>query len=237
MTDLPRRLAAEALGTGLLVCAVVGSGIMADRLTDDVAVALLANTLATAAALFVLITVLGPVSAQFNPAVTLVLRLRGEMDTREAALIVAVQIGGGLAGTMLAHAMFSQPLLQVSSTLRSGWSHGLAEVVATCGLILTIFGALRVAGSSVAASVAAYIASAYWFTASTSFANPAVSIARAFTDSFSGIAPASLPQFIAAQLCGAMVGALLARWLFTEPARSKIVTPDGRADSAGRTSR
>jgi glycerol uptake facilitator-like aquaporin len=223
------------LGTGLLVCAVVGSGIMADRLTDDVALALLANTLATAAALFVLITVLGPVSAQFNPAVTLVLRLRGELGTREAALIAAVQVGGGVAGTMLAHAMFSEPLVQLSSTLRSGWSQGLAEMVATFGLILAILGSIRAQGAPVAASVSAYIAAAYWFTASTSFANPAVSLARAFTDSFSGIAPSSLPQVIAAQLAGAVIGAWVAGWLFDD--RRTTVRPDGRADAAARTMR
>jgi glycerol uptake facilitator-like aquaporin len=214
MSDLARRLAAEGFGTGVLVCAVIGSGIMADRLTDDTALALLANTAATAAVLYVLITVLGPVSAQFNPVVTLVLRLRGEVQTAEALRLAAAQVAGGLAGMLLAHAMFGQSLLQVSGTVRDGWSQALAEVVATFGLIVAIFGALRAPGSPVAAVVAAYIASAYWFTASTSFANPAVALARTFTDTFSGIAPQSLPAFLVAQVIGALAGGAFAGWMF-----------------------
>jgi glycerol uptake facilitator-like aquaporin len=214
MSDLARRLVAEGFGTGVLVCAVIGSGIMAERLTDDVALALLANTAATAAVLYVLITVLGTLSAQFNPVVTLVLRLRGEVPTGEALGLVAVQIAGGLAGMLLAHAMFGLPLAQVSTTVREGWSQGLSEAVATFGLIVAIFGALRARGAPVAGVVAAYIASAYWFTASTSFANPAVALARTFTDTFSGIAPESLPQFLVAQVAGALLGGLFAGWLF-----------------------
>jgi glycerol uptake facilitator-like aquaporin len=214
MTTAIRRLVAEAFGTGMLVCTVIGSGIMAERLTDDIALALIANTAATAAMLYVLITVLGPVSAQFNPAVTLVLRLRGEVGTREGILLVLVQMAGGLAGMLCAHAMFSLPLGQLSSTTRDGWSQGLSEVVATFGLIVVIFGALRAPGAPVANSVACYIAAAYWFTASTSFANPAVAVARMFTDTFSGIAPQSVPQFLAAQAIGAVAGMTLAGWLF-----------------------
>lgn len=214
MSDRARRLVAEGFGTGVLVCAVIGSGIMAERRTDDVALALLANTAATAAALYVLITVLGAVSAQFNPVVTLVLRLRGEVPTGEALGLVAVQVAGGLAGMLLAHAMFGLPLARVSSTVREGWSQGLSEAVATFGLIVAIFGALRAPGAPVAWVVAAYIASAYWFTASTSFANPAVALARTFTDTFSGIAPESLPVFVAAQVVGALAGGVFAGWLF-----------------------
>lgn len=214
MTVAVRRLVAEAFGTGVLACAVIGSGIMADRLTDDVALALLANTAATAAVLYVLITVLGEVSAQFNPVVTLVLRLRGALTTGEALGLGAAQVAGGLAGMLLAHAMFAMPLWQVSGTARDGGAQLLAEVVATFGLIVAIFGALRLEGAPVAPVVAAYIASAYWFTASTSFANPAVAIARTFTDSFAGIAPASLPGFVAAQTIGAVAGCAFAAWLF-----------------------
>ncbi|MCF1707647.1 aquaporin family protein [Tabrizicola sp. J26] len=212
---LPQRLAAEALGTGLLVAAVIGSGIMADRLTDDVALALLANTIATAAALFALITAFGPVSgAQFNPAVTLVFLIKGGMTRNEAAARVAVQVLGGLCGTLLAHAMFSLPLWQAAGTIRSGTAQCLAEGVATFGLVLSILGAQRAPGSAVAATVALYIAAAYWFTSSTSFANPAVTLARAFSDSFAGIRPADVPAFILAQLAGAVLAAGLAGWLF-----------------------
>ncbi|MDP3262121.1 MAG: MIP/aquaporin family protein [Tabrizicola sp.] len=209
-----RRLVAEALGTGLLVTAVVGSGIMADRLTADVALALLANTIATAAALLVLITIFAPVSgAHFNPAVTLVFGLRGEIAPMLAAAFVAAQIIGGVAGSLLAHAMFELPVLQVSTTLRSGTGQWIAEGVATFGLLLTILGAIH-ARANVALMVAAYIAAAYWFTASTSFANPAVALARAFSDTFAGIRPVDLPGFWLAQIAGALLAAGLARWLF-----------------------
>jgi glycerol uptake facilitator-like aquaporin len=209
-----QRLVAEALGTGLLVAAVVGSGIMADRLTDDVALALLCNAVATGAALVVLITVVGPVSgAQFNPVVTLVMRMRGALDTGMALGYVAAQVAGGVAGTLLAHAMFDLPLLQVSHTVRTGTGQWIAEAVAAFGLIVTILGTIA-ARASVAVSVGLYITAAYWFTASTSFANPAVTLARALTDTFAGIRPADLPGFIVAQIVGALLAAGLAAWLF-----------------------
>ncbi|WP_431297936.1 aquaporin [Tabrizicola sp. BL-A-41-H6] len=209
-----RRLVAEALGTGLLVTAVVGSGIMADRLTADVALALLANTIATAAALLVLITIFAPVSgAHFNPAVTLVFAVRREVAPILALGFVAAQITGGVAGTLLAHAMFDLPIWQLSTTPRSGTGQWIAEGVATFGLVLTILGAIH-ARANVALMVAAYIAAAYWFTASTSFANPAVSLARAFTETFAGIRPVDLPAFWLAQIAGASVAAALAGWLF-----------------------
>lgn len=209
-----RRIVAEALGTGLLVAAVVGSGIMADQLTNDVALALLANTLATGAALLVLITIFAPVSgAQFNPAVTLVFALRGEMAPTLALAFVLAQVVGGLAGTFLAHGMFELPVWQVSTTVRTGTGQWTAEGVATFGLLLTILGAIH-ARANVALMVAAYISAAYWFTASTSFANPAVALARAFTDTFAGIRPLDLPGFWLAQIAGALVAAGLAKWLF-----------------------
>ncbi len=209
-----RTLTAEALGTGLLVAAVVGSGIMADRLTGDVALALLANTAATAAALFMLITCLGPVSgAHFNPVVTLCFALRGQISPALAVGYALLQIGGGISGTWAAHAMFDLPVWQIASTTRTGPGQWMAEAIATFGLILAIFGAIH-ARANVAATVACYIAAAYWFTASTSFANPAVTLARALSDSFAGISPASVPGFLLAQVVGALVGLALARWLF-----------------------
>ena len=211
---LPRRLVAEALGTGLLVCAVVGSGIMAETLTDDTALALLANTIATGAILVVLIATLGPVSgAHFNPAVTLAFALRREAPPGEAALYIAVQVLGGIAGALLAHAMFEQPIFQTSLRVRTGPAQWLSEGVATFGLLLTIFAGLRADPRSVPWLVGLYITAAYWFTASTSFANPAVAIARSFSDTFAGIRPADLPAFIAAQVLGALLATALARWL------------------------
>lgn len=215
-----RRITAEALATGFLVMAVVGSGIMADRLTPDTALALLANTIATGAALYVLISVFGPVSgAQMNPAVTLVFALRGEIAPGLALAYVLAQGAGGVAGTLLAHAMFELPLLQISQTVRSGAGQGLAEAVATFGLVLVVLGALR-GGAQVATVVACYITAAYWFTASTSFANPAVALARAFTDTFAGIRPADLPMFWAAQGAGALLAALVAGWFWPRGAKS-----------------
>lgn len=215
-----RRVAAEALATGFLVMAVVGSGIMADRLTPDTGLALLANTIATGAALYVLISVFGPVSgAQMNPAVTLVFALRGEIAPGLALAYMLAQGAGGVAGTLLAHAMFELPLLQISQTVRSGAGQGLAEAVATFGLVLAVLGALR-GGAQVAAVVACYITAAYWFTASTSFANPAVALARAFTDTFAGIRPADLPLFWAAQGAGALLAAALAAWFWPRGAKS-----------------
>lgn len=218
MPDHARSLVAEGVGTALLVAAVVGSGIMADRLTDDVALALLANALATGAALVVLITIFAPVSgAQFNPVVTLVMALRGSVGVGLAVGFVAVQIAGGVAGTILAHAMFDLPLWQTATTARTGSAQWLAEFVATAGLILTILGALA-ARAPVAPIVAGWIVAAYWFTASTSFANPAVTLARALTDTFAGIRPADAAPFVAAQVVGALAGAGLGAWLFRRPA-------------------
>ena len=198
-------LIAEFLGTLLLVTAVVGSGIMAQQLTQDVALALLANTIATGAALYVLISILGPISgAHFNPVVTLVFAVRNEIAVPLALGFVAAQIAGGALGTILAHAMFDQALVQVSSNVRAGLSQGLSEVVATFGLVLTILLSVRFK-NNVAIAVGLYIAAAYWFTASTSFANPAVAIARTLTDTFSGIRPLDAPRFIACQILGALL--------------------------------
>lgn len=211
-----RKLVAEALGTGLLVTAVVGSGIMADALTEDVALALLANTIATGAALLMLITIFAPVSgAQFNPIVTLVFALRREIAPAMALAYVAAQCAGGIAGSWLAHAMFELPILQISTHVRSGGGQWMAEAVAAFGLILAILGAIH-ARANVAAVVAAYITSAYWFTASTSFANPAVALARAFTDTFAGIRPADLAGFWMAEVVGALLALALAGWLFAD---------------------
>ena len=213
--DLPRRLVAEALGTGLLVAAVVGSGIMAERLTDDVALALLGNTLATGAMLVVLISMLGPISgAQFNPVVTLAALLSRQIGAGVALAYVTVQILGGALGTMVAHAMFEAPLLAWSSHIRTGGGQWLAEGVATAGLLLTIAAGMRFAKASVPWLVGLYITGAYWFTASTSFANPAVTLARTLTDSFSGIRPMDAPGFIVAQIVGALLASVLAGWLF-----------------------
>jgi glycerol uptake facilitator-like aquaporin len=212
--DLPRRLAAEALGTAMLVATVIGSGIMAESLTKDVALALLGNTLPTGAILVVLITILGPISgAQFNPAVTLVFALKRELPVGDALLYVAAQIAGGIIGTMVAHLMFALPLLDVSLKMRTGGAQWFAEGVAAFGLIATILAGLRFQRNAVPWLVGLYITAAYWFTASTSFANPAVAIARCFTNSFSGIRPLDLPGFIIAEICGAVVGLVLMSWL------------------------
>jgi glycerol uptake facilitator-like aquaporin len=215
-----RSLAAEGLGTAFLLAAIVGSGIMAERLADgNVALALLCNALATGAMLVMLITIFAPLSgAHFNPAVTLAMAVRREIAPGAALAYVAVQIGGAILGTWLAHAMFDQAVLQLSTTGRNGMALCLAEGVATFGLILIILGALRYRPEMIAASVGLYIFAAYWFTASTSFANPAVTIARALTDSFAGIAPQDAPGFIAAQIAGALLATALAPWLFASPA-------------------
>jgi glycerol uptake facilitator-like aquaporin len=212
--DLPRRLAAEALGTALLVATVVGSGIMAESLTKDVALALLGNTLPTGAILVVLITILGPISgAHFNPAVSLIFALRRELTPRDALSYTAAQVAGGVVGTVLAHAMFALPLLEASMKARTGDAQWLAEGVAAFGLIATILAGLRFERASVPWLVGLYITAAYWFTSSTSFANPAVAIARSMTNSFSGIRPTDLPGFIAAELCGALAALALMSWL------------------------
>ena len=208
-------LAAEALGTLLLVATVVGSGIMAERLADgNDAVALLGNTLATGAILYVLITALGPVSgAHFNPAVSAIFALRREIAPVTALAFVAMQVAGGIGGTLLAHAMFAEPLIQFSTHARTGAAQWLSEGVATFALIFTILATLRARPEAVPLAVALVITAGYWFTASTSFANPAVTIARSLTDSFSGIAPRDAAPFIAAQFAGALIGWLIADWL------------------------
>ena len=220
--DLRRRLAAEALGTAILVATVVGSGIMATKLTKDVGLALLGNTLPTGAILVVLILILGPVSgAHFNPAVSLVMAQRARLPWRDVGPYVAAQVIGGIGGSLLAHLMFDLPVWQASQTVRAGGAQWLAEAVATFGLVLTIFGVVRFRPDSAPVAVGLYITAAYWFTASTSFANPAVTIARSFSDTFAGISPASVPAFIIVQIAGALAASVLATWLFApEPERS-----------------
>src|ERR1700742_886774 len=215
--DFSRKLVAEALGTMLLVATVVGSGIMAENLTGDLALALLGNTLPTGAILVVLITVLGPISgAHFNPAVTLVFTGRRELPVNEAALYIVAQIAGGIVGTIAAHMMFSQPLIEFSLKPRTGSAQWFAEAVAAFGLVSTILAGIRFQRTAVPWLVGLYITAAYWFTASTSFANPAVAIARSLTNTFSGIRPQDLPGFVAAELCGAILAMLLMRWLLRE---------------------
>ncbi len=205
MRDLHRRLLAEALGTALLLAVVIGSGVMAERLSGgQAAIALLANTLATVGGLYVLIEVFGPVSgAHFNPAVSAVMAFRGALPRRLLLPYVAAQLAGALLGAWLAHAMFDMDIVQFSARPRGGTGQWLAEVVATAGLLLVI---LRAPAARAAAMVACYIGSAYWFTASTSFANPAAAFGRMFSDSFAGIAPASVPGFVLAELIGAGIG-------------------------------
>jgi glycerol uptake facilitator-like aquaporin len=212
---LAHRLAAEALGTALLLAVVVGSGIMGERLAGgNQAIALLGNTLATGAGLAVLITVFGPISgAHFNPAVTLAFAIRREIAWPLAAAYVAVQVIAGIVGVWVAHAMFAEPILQVSAKLRDGPSQALAEFVATFGLIGAILGSLRFRPDATPWIVGLYITAAYWFTASTSFANPAVTIARSLSNTFAGIAPTSAPAFVAAQLVGATAAVLVFDWL------------------------
>lgn len=216
MPSLGRRLAAEAVGAFFLFAAVVGSGMMAERLAGgNFAVALLGNSLATGAMLFVLITMLGPISgAHMNPAVTLVAALRRELAGGDAALYALVQLAAGVAGVLVAHLMFDAPLLQFSPRARTGMGQWAGEAVATFGLILTIIGTVRHRQAWVPASVALYITGAYWFTSSTSFANPAITVARSLTDSFAGIAPADVPAFLVAQFAGALAGAAAGRALF-----------------------
>jgi glycerol uptake facilitator-like aquaporin len=220
--DLPRRLAAEALGTALLVATVVGSGIMAETLTKDVALALLCNTLPTGAILVVLITLLGPISgAHFNPVVSVVFALRRELVASDALLYIAVQVAGGIAGTIIAHVMFDMSLVAASVKVRTGGAQWFSEAVAAFGLIVTILGGIRFARESVPLLVGLYITAAYWFTASTSFANPAVAIARSLTDTFSGIRPADLPGFIGAEFAGALLGLALMTWLLAPTAAQR----------------
>jgi glycerol uptake facilitator-like aquaporin len=217
---IARPLAAEFFGTMFLLIAVVGSGIMAERLADgNMAVALLANAIATGAALVVLITILGPLSgAHFNPAVSFFFALRGKIEWRMAVRYGLVQIVAAIVGVWLTHLMFAMPVLEVSTRLRDGPPQLLAEFIATLGLLATIAGAIRFAPSSTPMLVGLTITGAYWFTASTSFANPAVTLARALTDSFSGIAPVSTPGFIAVQFLAAAIAAPALKWLFAETA-------------------
>jgi len=215
MPNLPQRLVCEALGTALLLAAVVGSGIMAQRLSGgNNALALLCNTLPTGAMLTVLILVFGPLSgAHFNPAVSIALAIRRELPWPNAAAYIAAQVGGGVIGVWTAHLMFELPVWQLSFTQRTGTGQWLAELVATFGLLLTIFGCAARTPTALPYAVGLYITAAYWFTSSTSFANPAVAIARSLTNTFSGIRPADLPGFIAAELGGAVAALLLMNWL------------------------
>ena len=213
--DLARRLVAEWVGTALLLAAVVGSGIMAERLAGgNLAIALLANTLATAGGLVALILAFGPISGgHFNPLVTVADASQGGLPWREVPAYVAIQIGGAIFGVMLAHAMFGEALISFSRHVRAGPSQMLSEFVATFGLLAVIWGCVRSRPSATPFAVAAYIVGAYWFTASTSFANPAVTIARSMSDTFAGVRPADAPGFIAAQCLGAAAATLLFRWM------------------------
>lgn len=219
MVDLPRKLLAEAVGTALLLAVVIGSGVMAERLSSgNVAIALLANTLATVGGLYILIEVFGPVSgAHFNPAVSAVMAARNEMPRSELLPYIAVQLAGATLGAWLVHAMFDMQILQFSTKARSGTGQWIAECVATAGLLLVI---LRAPKGRAPAMVAAYIGSAYWFTASTSFANPAAAFGRMFSDSFAGIAPANVAGFVVAQLMGAALGVALHQALESRSRRS-----------------
>jgi glycerol uptake facilitator-like aquaporin len=212
---LVQRLVAEWLGTATLLAVVVGSGIMGDRLSGgNVAVALLANSVATGAALVVLITIFGPVSgAHFNPVVSLVVRLQGGMAGRDLWAYVAAQVGGAAAGVLVAHAMFDLPLVSLSRHAREGLAQGWSEVVATFGLLVTVLGASRHAPERTPMLVGLYILAAYWFTASTSFANPAVTVARALTDTFAGIRPVDVPAFVVAQTVGAAIALFVWRFI------------------------
>jgi glycerol uptake facilitator-like aquaporin len=227
--DLPRRVAAEAVGTTLLLAAVVGSGIMAARLSGgNDALALLANTIATAAALVALILTFGPISgAHLNPAVSLADASQGGLRWREVPAYVAAQLGGAVLGVWIAHVMFGERLFMLSLHARSGPAQMISEFVATFGLLSVIWGCSRCRSDTVPFAVAAYIAAAYWFTASTSFANPAVTLARALTDTFAGIRPLDVPGFIGAQLAGAATATLLFRWLVPSLPRSadRVVVP------------
>ena len=213
--SIARRLVAESLGTAVLLATVVGSGIMGERLADgNMALALLANTLATGAILTVLILIFGPLSGgHFNPAVTLAFFIRREIAFATALLYVTVQVLGGVGGVMAAHIMFELPIVQISENARAGPGQWLSEAIATFGLLAAILGTLRFRPDAVAYAVGLFISAGYWFTASTSFANPAVTIARSFTDTFTGIQPGHAPAFILAELVGAVTAAVLFGWL------------------------
>jgi len=222
MIDLPRKLVAEFVGTAFLLATVVGSGVMAEQLAGgNKALALLGNTIPTGAILVVIILMFGPVSgAHFNPAVTLAFGLRRDISLTHGALYVLVQLIGAFLGVWAAHLMFEMPIIQESVRGRSGAAQWFSEGVAAFGLVLTILGCLRYRPKSVAVAVGLYITAAYWFTASTSFANPAVTIGRAFTDSFSGIRPTDMPAFVVSQLLGAVAAVLLAAYLFGRSERN-----------------
>jgi len=213
--DFRRRLAAEALGTAMLAATVVGSGIMAVRLTGDIALALLCNTLATGAVLVVLIAILGPVSgAHLNPAITAAFALRREIAAGMAGAYAAAQVAGGIAGTAIAQLMFARPMFELSDTARAGPPLWLSEAVATFGLVLVVLAGLRVSRSGLPWLIGLYIVAAYWFTASTSFANPALTLARSLSDSFAGIRLQDVPAFIGAQVLGMLAAVALTSWLF-----------------------
>jgi glycerol uptake facilitator-like aquaporin len=222
MPTLSQRAFAEWLGTAFLLAAVVGSGIMAEKLAaGNIALALLCNAIATGAMLVVLILIFGPVSgAHFNPAVSIAFALRGQLTWRDTALYIVLQIIGALVGVWAAHFMFELPIWQISASVRSGSGQWLAEAIATFGLMLTIFGCVARAPAAVPFAVGLYIISAYWFTASTSFANPAVTIARALSNTFAGIAPAGVVAFIVAQLVGMLFGVAVAVWLWRDSSKT-----------------
>lgn len=220
---MARRLAAEAIGSFFLFCVVIGSGIMGETLSGgNVAIALLGNTLATGAILFVIILIFAPLSgAHFNPAVTLVALMRREPRARTAALYVLAQLAGGIIGVWAAHLMFDLDILQFSTKARTGIGQWAGEAIATFGLIFTILGAVRYRPTWVAPAVGLYISAGYWFTSSTSFANPTITIARSLSDTFAGIAPADVAPFIMAQIAGALLAGLIAGWLFSEPSEPR----------------
>jgi glycerol uptake facilitator-like aquaporin len=224
---LSQRLAAEWLGTAFLLAAIIGSGIMAQRLADgNIALALLCNSLATGAMLSVLIVIFGPISgAHFNPLVSLACTLRGQLPVAGAVSYIVAQIAGAFTGVLAAHAMFGLPLMQISAHIRSGGGQYLSEAIATFGLLMTIFGCRARKPDAAPYAVGAYIVAAFWFTASTSFANPAVTLARAYSDTFAGIAPGNAPGFVLAQCVGTLAAIALAPWLWqiapAKPANSQ----------------
>ncbi len=227
MFSTSRKLFAELLGTALLLAIVIGSGIMGETLAGgNTAIALLGNTLATGAGLVVLITIFGPISgAHFNPVVTLAFLARKELPVGLAAAYIVVQVIGAILGVWMAHAMFGQAILQVSTKLRDGPALAFSEAVATLGLMATIFGTIRFKHDFTPVAVGLYITSAYWFTSSTSFANPAVTLARSLSNTFAGIAPHSVPWFVAAQIVGALVGVVVFGWLLKEQPSANSINP------------
>ncbi len=224
--DLPRRLVAEGLGTAMLVATVVGSGIMATSLTQDVGLALLGNTLATGAILVVLITILGPISgAHFNPTVSMIFAMSQSLPKRDLGGYVLAQVGGGVVGTIAAHLMFGLPLVELSSKVRTGGAQWFSESIATFGLVAVILAGIRFEQRAVPWLVGLYITAAYWFTASTSFANPAVALSRSLTNTFSGIRPVDLPGFWIAEIAGAVLALLLFTWLL-QPSTASTVSSE-----------